>query len=75
MSMKDFSLQKRIGNRVKELRAKTELSQEQLGLQAGLDRTYINSVENGRRNVSVNTLAKISYALGASLTEDLITEE
>lgn len=62
-------VQKLVGIRIKELRAKTDLSQERLALQAGLDRTYINSVENGRRNVSINTLSKITVALGTSLQE------
>ena len=62
-------VQKRIGIRIKQLRAKTDLSQERLAMQAGLDRTYINSVENGRRNISINSLHKIASALGASLQD------
>jgi transcriptional regulator with XRE-family HTH domain len=63
------SVQQKVGLRIKELRAKTDFSQEKLALQAGLDRTYINSVENGRRNISINSLSKISYALGTTLQD------
>ena len=42
---------------------------EALAHLAGLDRTYINSVENGRRNVSINSLAKIVKALGTTLQD------
>lgn len=63
------SIQVRIGLRIKELRSKSGLSQEKLAMQADLDRTYINSVENGRRNISINSLAKISTALGHSLQD------
>ncbi len=63
------SVQLRIGLRIKELRAKCGLSQEKLAMQADLDRTYINSVENGRRNISINSLSKISTALGHSLQD------
>ena len=62
-----LSVQEKIGRRIKELRAEAGISQEGLALRAGLDRTYINSVENGRRNISINSLARISFALGLSL--------
>ncbi|HDS85046.1 MAG TPA: XRE family transcriptional regulator [Phycisphaerales bacterium] len=63
------SIQVRIGLRIKELRNQRGLSQEKLAMLADLDRTYINSVENGRRNISINSLAKISAALGYTLQD------
>jgi transcriptional regulator with XRE-family HTH domain len=63
------AVQKRIGLRIKELRSKTPYSQEALALQSGLDRTYINSVENGRRNISIRAISQISTALKVSLKE------
>lgn len=65
----EIPVQQRIGLRIKELRAKTSLSQERLAMAAGLDRTYINSVENGRRNISISTLTKIASALNVSLRD------
>jgi transcriptional regulator with XRE-family HTH domain len=62
-------VQKRVGLRIKELRNKQGYSQEKLALEADLDRTYINSVENGRRNISIKSLSKIAFALDASLCE------
>ena len=62
-------VQKKVGLRIKELRAKTDYSQETLAYHAGLDRTYINSVENGRRNISINSLSKIVLALGTTLQD------
>ena len=41
-----------VGKRVKELRNKLGISQEELADIAGLDRTYITSVECGKRNIS-----------------------
>ena len=52
-----------VGNRIRELRTKAGLSQEKLALAAELDRTYIASVENGRRNISIVNLEKIIKAL------------
>jgi len=45
------SVQQKIGLRIRELRNKAKFSQENLGHYSDLDRTYINSVENGRRNL------------------------
>lgn len=38
-----------VGKRVKELRNRLGISQEELAYRAGLDRTYITSVECGKR--------------------------
>lgn len=57
---------KKVGNRIKELRLKKELSQEKLALKANLDRTYIAGVESGKRNASLLTLNKIIKALDCS---------
>ena len=62
-------IKKAIGFRIKELRNKIGISQEELALQADLDRTYINSVENGKRNISIINIEKISIALKLSLKE------
>lgn len=62
-----MDIRKKIGSRIKELRVKKEISQEELALLAGLDRTYINSVENGKRNISIINIEKISKALDVSL--------
>ena len=66
MAKKCPAIQHLIGLRIKELRAATAHTQESLALRAGLDRTYINSVENGRRNISVQALDKIITALDSS---------
>ena len=45
------------------------MSQERLAELASLHRTYISSVEQGRRNVSIENIHKIAEALGVSMTE------
>lgn len=52
-----------IGNRIRELRIKADLSQEKLAFACNLDRTYIGSVERGERNISALNLRKIAKAL------------
>lgn len=59
----------RVGARIKELRNNLKLSQEQLGFKAELDRTYITSVEAGKRNISVVALEKIINALEIDFSE------
>lgn len=59
----------RVGLRVKQLRNKIGISQEELADKAGLDRTYITSVECGKRNISIVNIEKLSTCLGVSLAE------
>ena len=56
----------KIGLRIKELRKVKGLSQEQLALKAEIDRTYMASVENGKRNVAIVNIEKIIVALDES---------
>ena len=56
-----------VGKRVKELRNKLGISQEELADIAQLDRTYITSVECGRRNISIVNIEKLAKALGVTL--------
>lgn len=49
----------KIGIRIKELRTEKNLTQEAVAWNAEVDRTFMNHVENGKRNVSIDTLSKI----------------
>lgn len=62
-------MQKKIGLRIKDLRTKKDLTQEALAWDAGINRTYMNHIENGRKNISINVLEKIIKALGVSFSE------
>ena len=69
-------IEKQVGNRIKELRNNLGISQEELGFRSGVHRTYIASLEVGKRNISIVTLEKIVNALGISLSEFFVfTEE
>ncbi|HCY49209.1 MAG TPA: transcriptional regulator [Clostridiales bacterium] len=58
-----------VGKRVRELRNNLGISQEELADLAGLDRTYVTSVECGRRNISIVNIEKLAKALKVSLAE------
>ena len=67
MSVDDIRL--KMGQRIKELRDLKNLSQKDLAYSADLDRSYIASVENGKRNISIVNIEKIAVALEVSLKE------
>lgn len=58
-----------VGKRIKTLRGRLEISQEELAFRSGVHRTYIASLECGKRNVSIITLEKIVKALGVTMSE------
>ncbi len=62
-------IRKKLGLRIKELRKEKNFSQEELADLSSLDRTYINSVENGRRNISIINVEKISSAFNLTLKD------
>lgn len=64
-------LLRRLGQRIRAVRAETGISQEALADDAGVDRSYMSGVERGVRNLSVLKLAAIARALGVRL-QDLL---
>lgn len=55
------------GKRVRELRTHAKLSQEKFALKIGMDRTYLASVEQGKRNISLENIQKIADGFGISI--------
>jgi len=51
----------------KKMRKEIGLSQEKLAFKANLDRTYIASIENKKRNVSIKTVEQIANALNIDI--------
>ncbi len=54
-----MDIKAKIGIRIKELRTEKNLTQEAVAWKAEVDRTFMNHVENGKRNASIDTLTKI----------------
>lgn len=50
-------------------RLKKNLSQEALADLAGLHRTYVGAVERGERNVSVDNMERLAFALDCELVD------
>lgn len=68
----DLKLRKSFGEKVREIRTKLGLSQEELGFKANIHRTYIGAVERGEQNVSLDNIGKIANALSVK-TGDLLS--
>jgi len=64
-----MEVKEKIGNRIRDLRQEKGISQKDLAYDADLDRSYIASVENGQRNISIVNIEKIANALKVSLKE------
>lgn len=58
-----------LGQLVKQQRTALGISQEELGLRANLDRTYISGVERGVRNPSVTALVSLASGLGITVSD------
>jgi transcriptional regulator with XRE-family HTH domain len=52
-----------LGEAIREARKKAGLSQEQLALDAAVDRAFVSGAERGKRNVTLSNLLKLCRAL------------
>jgi DNA-binding XRE family transcriptional regulator len=64
-----MDIQHKYGIKVKKFRINKGWSQEKLALNADLDRTYIPSIEKGKRNVSIVVIEKIAIALDVDIKD------
>ena len=60
-------LEERFGVLVQRLRKAKGYSQEGFALRVGIHPTYLNSIEKGKRNVSIRTASRIAEALNLTL--------
>ena len=66
-----------IGDKIKQLRRKKNLTQSQLGELIGVKRAQISKLENGNHSASVSTIMKVFHAMKAKVkfrieTDDMI---
>ena len=59
----------RFGKQLHRLRISRGLTQEQLGVTAGLSRTFLTRLELGQHDPSLSTLVRVAKALKVSVTE------
>ena len=63
----DFELP--FGAALRRVRLKAGLSQERLGLEAGVQRNFISLIETGQNQPTISTIAKLARALGMKASQ------
>jgi len=64
-----MDIKESLGKRLRELRNERGISQEKFSFECELDRTYIASIEQGKRNVSIVNIEKIANAFDMSVVD------
>ncbi|MCM3412653.1 helix-turn-helix domain-containing protein [Metabacillus litoralis] len=64
-----MELVKSLGERIRYLRKQKNLSQEQLGELADIHTNYVGAIERGEKNITIESLIKVSRGLGVTLEE------
>ena len=64
-----MDITKKFANKLKAIREERNLSQEDLALLCGIDRTYIGRIERLERKPTIVILEKIANGLGIKLKE------
>lgn len=62
-------INKRLGERIRYFRKIQKMTQEDLAFESGIDYSYINEIEAGKRNPSVKRINDIAKALKVSVKE------
>jgi transcriptional regulator with XRE-family HTH domain len=60
---------KAFGQALRDVRQQTGISQEQLGFDAGFDRTFISMIERGMQSPSIRTVVRLAEVLGVPPSE------
>lgn len=63
-----MDIKSKVGLRIRELRKELTMTQEFLAYKADIDKTYVNEVENGKRNISIVNLEKLIIALDCNIS-------
>jgi transcriptional regulator with XRE-family HTH domain len=63
-----------LGANVRHHRKLKGMSQEELALEAGMERSYVSDLERGTRNPSVRALGRLADALGVQPHELLLVQ-
>jgi transcriptional regulator with XRE-family HTH domain len=57
------------GAALRRLRLAAGMSQERLGLEAGIQRNFVSLIETGQNQPTITTIAKLARALGMRASE------
>lgn len=63
------SINERFGKKLREVRLKMNISQEELAHRAGVHRTYIGMIERAEKNITLANIEKLAKGLGVPISE------
>ena len=63
------------GDALREIRKERSVSQEQLALDSGLDRTYVSLIERGVQSPTIRSVVKLANVLGVKPSELILRME
>ena len=64
-----MTIQEKLGKAIVNLRKERGLSQDIFAYESGIDRRYMSDIENGKRNISLDIIERISQKLGLKISE------
>ncbi|WP_373060174.1 helix-turn-helix domain-containing protein [Zunongwangia sp. H14] len=67
--MRDETLQKKVGQRIQELRELKNISQQDLAAKCNFEKSNMSRLEAGRVNSTLSTLNRIAIGLGVNIVE------
>lgn len=70
-----MNYKEKIGKAIVRLRTSRGVSQEKMAYEANIDRRYMSDIENGKRNISLDVLSKISDYFNLPLSDFLSRAE
>ena len=56
-----------LGDRIKQRRTELKWTQDELAIKAGISKSFLSEIENGKKSISADTLLSFSKALNCSL--------
>ena len=67
--MQREQIQRRLGERIRELRQKRGWTQDEFADRAGLHRAQVGAFENGRMNITLGSLHLVAQTLGVRIVD------
>ncbi len=74
-NMNDMTIQQKVGITIRELRKEKGISQENFAYESGIDRRYMSDIENGKRNISLDILERVSDKLEIKISDFFLRVE
>jgi transcriptional regulator with XRE-family HTH domain len=65
--MKDDA--KKLGENLKKIRTKKDITQTELAKILGVDKSFVSNIENGKTNPTLSTITNLAQTLGVSTNE------